>query len=60
MPFALNPAPAIDDIIEFDIPSNIKLYRRAKKKLEYELYNFVLQYLFNFLESLSDRATKFK
>ena len=52
MPFALNPEAAVDGIIDFDMTSNVKFHRGATTKLEDELYNFLLQDLFNFLESL--------
>ena len=54
MPFALNPAAAVDSFIDFDIPSNVTFHRRETIKLEDELYNFVMQDMFNFLESLND------
>ena len=60
MPFSLNPAAEVYGIIDFYIPSNVKFHRRATTKLEYELYNFVPQDLFSFLESLNDLATEFQ
>ena len=43
MPFALNLTSAVDDITDFEIPANVKLDRRARTKLEEELYNCVPQ-----------------
>ena len=60
IPFAINPEEAVDGIIDFDIPLNVKLQRREKTKLEDELYNCVPHDLFNFLELINDRATKFQ
>ena len=60
MPFALNPEATVGGIIDFDIPSNVKLHRKAETNLEDELYNCVLQDLFKFLESLNDWATEFQ
>ena len=59
MPFALNPAAAVDGIIDFYIPLNVKLHRRATAKSEGKLLTFVPQDLFNFLESLNNQAAKF-
>ena len=60
MPFAINPTAAVDGIINFDIPSNVKLHGRATKKLEDELYDCVPHDLSDFLESLNNQATKFQ
>ena len=60
MPFALNPAAAVDGIIDFDMTSNVKFHRRATTKLEGKIYDFVPQDLSNFLELLNDRATAFQ
>ena len=51
---------SVDGNIEFDIPSNVKLHRRATTKLEDKLYNCVLQYLFNFIQYLNNQATVFQ
>ena len=59
MPFALNPAAAVDGITNFDIPLNVKLHRRVTTKLYVELYYCVPQDLFNFLEFFNNRATEF-
>ena len=49
MPFALNLAAAVDSIIDFNIPLNVKFHIRETTKLEGELYDFVLHDMFNFL-----------
>ena len=54
MPFALNLEAAVDGITKFDIPSDIKLNRRATTKLEEELYYCVPHDLFSLSESLND------
>ena len=59
IPFTLNLAAAVDGNIDFDIPLNVKFHKRETTNLEDELYNCVLQDLFNFLESFSYGATKF-
>ena len=58
MTFVFNLAAAVDGIIKFDIPLNIKFQRSSATKLKDELYNYVPHDLFNFLESLNDRSTK--
>ena len=60
MPLKINPEAAVDGIIYFDILLNVKLYRRATKKLEDKLYDCVPHNLFNFLEFLNDWATEFQ
>ena len=58
MPFALKTAAAVEDFINFDNQSNVKLHRRAITQLEDKLYNFVPHNLFNFLDFLNNGATK--
>ena len=58
MPFSLNPEAAVDVIVNFDIPLNLKLHRRATTKLEGELYDCVPHDLFNFFEFLNNLATE--
>ena len=60
MTFSLNLETAVDGIIDFDIPSNVKLHIRATTKLENKLYNFVPHDLLNFLEFLNNQATEFQ
>ena len=56
VPFALNPAQAITDIIDFTKDANTKLYRKAKSKLSKDLSNCVPEDLLQLLKNLSDRA----
>ena len=60
MNFKLNPEAAIDGIIDFDIPLNLKLHIIQTTKLEDKIYDCVPQDLLNFLELLDGRATKFQ
>ena len=41
MPFAIKPEAYVEGIINFEIPSNVKIHRRATKKLEDKLYDCV-------------------
>ena len=54
MPFALNPAAAVEGMIDFDNQPNLKLHIREKTKLKDKLYNCVPHDMFNFLESLNN------
>ena len=50
MPFAIKPEAYVEGIIDFEIPSDVKMHRRETTKLEDELYDCVPHDLFNFLE----------
>ena len=52
VPFALNPAQAITEIINFTIDSNVKLYKRAASRLSEDLFDCVPEDLNQFLKTL--------
>ena len=56
--FALNPAQAINGIIDFTKDLNANLYRKATSKLSEDLFDYVPEDLLQLLKTLSDRATE--
>ena len=58
MTLILNPWVEIDDIIDFEKTSNVKLHRRVTTNLEEEIYDFVTNNLFNCPKFLNNRSTK--
>ena len=60
MPYVLKLAADVGGMITFYIPSNVKLQKSATIKLENNLYDCVPHDLFNFFESLNNRASKFQ
>ena len=59
MAFALNPAAAIVGFIDYTTLEGWKLYRYATKKLDDELFDCKADGLYQFLQSLGNRASEF-
>jgi hypothetical protein len=59
MAFALNPAAAIDGVIDYGTIEGRKLYGYATKKLDEELFDCNAEGLYQFLQSLGNRASEY-
>lgn len=59
MPFALTPAEAITDVIDFLSASGGKLYRAATQKLDDEPFDCSTERLHAFLDQINDRSTRY-
>ena len=60
IPFALNPAHAVQGVINFAISDNIKLHRKGTSRLNYDPFYCVPKDLHHFLKTIADRATEFQ
>ena len=59
IPFALNPAHAVQGVINFSKSDNVKLHRKGTSRLNDEPIDCVPKDLHQFLKTLADRATEF-
>jgi hypothetical protein len=59
MAFALNPAAAINGVIDYSTIEGRKLYGYATKKLDEELFDCNADGLYQFLQSLGNRASEY-
>jgi hypothetical protein len=59
MAFALNPAAAIGGLIDYTTPQGQKLYGFPTKKLDDELFDCNADGLYQFLQSLGNRASEY-
>ena len=60
VPFALNPAHAMQGVIDFAKPDNVKLQKKGTSRLSEDCFDCVPKDLHYFLKTLSDRATKYQ
>ena len=58
VPFALNPAHAMQGVIDFAKSDNVKLHKKGTSQLSEDCFDCVPKDLHQFLNTLSDRATK--
>ena len=58
--FALNPAHAVQGVINFAKSDNIKLHRKGTSRLNDEPFDCAPEDLHQFLKTLADRATEFQ
>jgi len=56
--FALNPAQAIEGVIDFSTAEGTKLYRSATKKLQEDLFDCEPDQLYLFLQAVETRANE--
>ena len=56
IPFTLNPAHAVQGVINFSKSDNVKLHRKGTSRLNDDPFNCVPEYLHQFLKTLADRA----
>ena len=59
VPFALNPAAAVNGIIDFTTSEGRKLYSKATEKLQEELYDCSPEGMFAFIRAYEDRASMY-
>ena len=60
IPFALNPAHAVQGVINFSKSDNIILQRKGTSRLNDDHFDCVPEDLHQFLKTLADRATEFQ
>ena len=58
--FPLNPAHAIQDVINFARSDNVKLHKKGNARLSEDRFDCVPEDLHQFLKTLSDRATEYQ
>ena len=60
VPFELNPAHAVQGVINFAKWDNVKLHRKGTSRLNDDPFDCVPGYLHQFLKTLTDRSTEFQ
>ena len=58
VPFVLNPAHAMQGVINFVKSDNVKLHKKGTPRLSGDCFDFVPEDLHQFLRTLSDRAVE--
>ena len=58
--FVLNPAHAVQGVINFAKSGNVKLHRKGTSRLNDDPFDCVPEDLHQFLKTLADRATEFQ